>query len=90
MKLWACVKGRVQGVGFRYFVQRHARALGLDGWVRNVADDGVEVEAIGAPEDLERLETLLREGPPGAYVRSVAVSRSEGEADGRGFLVRFI
>jgi len=90
MKLWACVKGRVQGVGFRYFVQRHARALGLDGWVRNVADGGVEVEAIGAPEDLERLETLLREGPPGAYVRSVAVSRSEGEADGRGFLVRFI
>jgi hypothetical protein len=47
-RLHAVVHGRVQGVGFRYFVMREARALGLSGWVRNQADGSVEVEAEGA------------------------------------------
>jgi acylphosphatase len=89
MKLWACVKGHVQGVGFRFFVQHHAEALGLDGWVKNLPDGGVEVQASGEPQALDRFEALLSKGPPGAYVEHVAVSRGEGEADGSGFSVRF-
>jgi acylphosphatase len=90
MTLYARVKGRVQGVGFRYFVQRHARDLGLDGSVRNLGDGGVELEATGSPEDLDRLEALIRQGPPGAHVEHVAAHRGEGEADGSGFSVRFL
>ncbi len=89
MKLYARVRGRVQGVGFRYFVQRYARELGLDGFVRNLGDGGVELEAIGSAEDLDRLEALLREGPPGAHVEHVAAHRGAGEANGSGFSVRF-
>jgi len=89
MRLAARVKGRVQGVGFRYFVQRHARDLGLDGWVRNRPDGGVEVEAIGSTEALDRLEALLHQGPPGARIDHVAAERGPGDPDGAGFAVRF-
>jgi acylphosphatase len=89
MKLYARVKGRVQGVGFRFFVQHHAQALGLDGYVRNLREGGVELEAVGAPESLDRLEALIRRGPPGAHVEHVAAHRAEGEPRGAGFAVRF-
>ncbi len=52
--LHAWVEGRVQGVGFRYFVQDEAQSLGLSGWVRNVGDDKVEVWAEGKQADLNR------------------------------------
>ena len=88
MKLRALVKGRVQGVGFRFFVRAWAEELGLDGWVRNLEDGRVEVEANGLPAHLEQLERLLREGPPGARVDALTVNRSEGQANGSGFDVR--
>jgi acylphosphatase len=63
------VSGMVQGVGFRWFVARHARALGIGGYARNLADGRVEVVASGgASEELARLEQLLREGPAHAQV----------------------
>ncbi len=62
------VRGRVQGVGFRYFVAAHARALGLHGWARNLRDGSVEVQAAGPAEALASLEAVLREGPPHARV----------------------
>ncbi|HEY8417821.1 MAG TPA: acylphosphatase [Limnochordales bacterium] len=65
------VRGRVQGVGFRAFVQRHGRALGLAGWVRNLPDGSVEVVAQGAPETLALLREYLQEGPRRAVVRQV-------------------
>ena len=83
------ISGRVQGVGFRYFVQHHAWDLALDGFVRNVGDGSVEVEAAGHPDDLDRLEALLRKGPRGGHVEHVAAHRAEGDADGLGFSVRF-
>ena len=62
------VCGRVQGVGFRYFVAAHGRALGLRGWARNLLDGSVEVQAAGPLDALESLEARLREGPPHARV----------------------
>lgn len=69
--LHVTVRGRVQGVGFRWFVRERARELGLSGWVKNLGDGSVEVAADGADEALERLRDLLVEGPPGARVAAV-------------------
>jgi acylphosphatase len=66
-------RGRVQGVGFRWFVEREARALGIAGWVRNNADGSVEVLAQGSPEQLAALHTRLRQGPRAARVDDVEV-----------------
>jgi acylphosphatase len=62
------VEGRVQGVGFRNFVQEKAQSLGLTGWVRNVKEDEVEVWAEGAQLDLDKLMEQVRRGPRSAYV----------------------
>jgi acylphosphatase len=63
------VSGQVQGVGFRWFVARHARSLGLGGYARNLPDGRVEVVASGdAAEAMARLEELLRAGPAHARV----------------------
>ena len=65
------VSGRVQGVGFRYFIQRKAQQLGLLGWVRNNDDGTVEVVAEGARLELEQLKRALEEGPRMAQVDRV-------------------
>jgi acylphosphatase len=65
------VKGRVQGVGFRWFVHREAAALQLNGWVRNTEDGHVEVVASGEPEVLAKLTKTLHEGSRGSRVDSV-------------------
>jgi acylphosphatase len=71
------VSGMVQGVGFRWFVARHARALGLGGYARNLPDGRVEVVASDAGgEALGRLEQLLREGP--AHSRVDRLERQDG------------
>jgi acylphosphatase len=67
------VSGRVQGVGFRYFVEKNAARIGVTGWVRNLDDGGVEVHAQGSAAQLTELEGLLREGPRWAEVRGVEV-----------------
>ena len=65
------VRGRVQGVGFRWYVEREARALGLGGWVRNNVDGSVEVLAMGTPQQLSALRGKLREGPRASRVDAV-------------------
>jgi acylphosphatase len=70
------VSGRVQGVGFRYFVAQRARALGLAGWVRNLPDGRVEAFIEGLPGQLEQIEALLGEGPPLARVDGVESSEA--------------
>ncbi|HEY6220906.1 MAG TPA: acylphosphatase [Candidatus Eisenbacteria bacterium] len=69
----ARVEGRVQGVGYRYFVQSRAEELRLGGSVRNMPNRSVRVEAEGPREVLEALIEILREGPPGARVDCVDV-----------------
>jgi acylphosphatase len=66
------VTGRVQGVGFRRFVEVRARALGLAGWVRNLHDGSVEVIAGGDAAALDALRADLRRGPRGAEVDEVS------------------
>ena len=65
------VRGRVQGVGYRYFAQRSAAALGLAGYTRNLDDGRVEVYAVGPPARLKELGGLLYRGPRWADVRGV-------------------
>lgn len=84
-RLTATAIGHVQGVGFRYWTLRHARRLGVTGWVRN--DPGgraVEVVAEGSPGAIDELERLIRRGPPGSVVERVESRRdtASGELDG--------
>ena len=71
MVLHFLIQGRVQGVGFRWFVQREASELELRGWVRNTEDGHVEVLAAGNPADLEELRQSLKRGPRGSRVDRV-------------------
>ncbi len=77
------VKGRVQGVGFRWFVHREAADLGLRGWVRNTEDGDVEVLAAGEPDQLKDLMKALAQGSRGSRVDKVIehqLAESEGVA----------
>jgi acylphosphatase len=70
-RLRAVVRGRVQGVGFRASVLHEGTKLGLAGWVRNLSDGSVELEAEGEGEALERLLAFCKRGPRSARVDSV-------------------
>ena len=88
-RLVARVSGRVQGVGFRWWIRRHAERLGLTGWVMNPDDErSVELVAEGSPAALDELERLIRQGPSGAIVESVDVRRepASGEYDAFGIV----
>ena len=88
-RLTARITGRVQGVGFRWWVRRHADGLGLTGWVMNDNDErSVELVAEGAVDALDELERLVSRGPPGALVDAVERRRepASGEFDGFGIV----
>jgi acylphosphatase len=74
------IRGRVQGVGYRWWARSGARQLGLDGWVRNRGDGSVELLAAGPVTGVERLAELCRQGPTGARV--VSLERFEAEDPG--------
>lgn len=74
-RLEATARGRVQGVGFRYFVVRRALDLGLVGWVANAADGSVRCVAEGSAAAIAVLEAELRAGPMGAVVDEVDAVR---------------
>ena len=83
MVLHFLVQGRVQGVGFRWFVHREASELALRGWVRNTEDGHVEVVAAGEAEDLAELRASLRQGPRGSRVdRLIEHTLADTEAEG--------
>lgn len=74
------IAGQVQGVGFRWAAQSVAADLGLHGWVRNLRDGRVEVQAAGDGAAIDRLLTWCRQGPPGARVEDVAAERLDSSA----------
>ncbi|RZS60835.1 acylphosphatase [Xylanimonas ulmi] len=65
------VRGRVQGVGFRFWTTDTAYSAGLSGWVRNRDDGAVEAELEGAPDAVDGVLAALRQGPPLAHVTAV-------------------
>ena len=82
MVLHFLIQGRVQGVGFRWFVHREASELELRGWVRNTEDGDVEVLASGTAEDIAELRASLKKGPRGSRVDRV-VEHHLDEAEAR-------
>lgn len=87
-RLTARVHGYVQGVGYRFFVQRQAGALGLRGYTRNLGNGDVEVVAEGERARLEQLLHALRRGPTAADVESVAVEWNAGTGIFSSFQIR--
>ncbi len=84
------IKGLVQGVGFRAFVRRHAKRLGVFGYVRNLPDGfTVEVVAEGPDEAIEQLIDIVRRGPPGAVVEDVDVEYEEPRNEFTDFEIRY-
>lgn len=73
------VTGRVQGVGFRWFVRAEARPLGITGWIRNREDGAVVGEVEGREDALDALEAVLEVGPPSAIVTNVEITEVSDE-----------
>ena len=88
-RLHAIVEGRVQGVGFRAFVERNALQLGITGWVRNRWDGTVEVTAEGDRATLDQLLTTLRRGPSASRVSQVKSQWKPATGDFNRFSIRY-
>ena len=88
LRLEATVRGRVQGVGFRYFVVLRARELGLVGWVANEPDGSVRCVVEGPATSLDRLEAALGSGPTGAIVEAVGAVRMPATGEFDRFAIR--
>ena len=82
------ISGRVQGVGFRYFVESRAAAEGLHGWVRNLADGRVEVMFEGDEASVDRAEASLWRGPSGAAVDDITIEAAAPAGRATGFSIR--
>jgi acylphosphatase len=81
------VIGRVQGVGYRWFVMRKAKSLGLTGCVKNRFDGSVEIEVQGDGENLDLFELAVRDGPRLAVVSDLISEEIEVRNDERGFQI---
>ena len=82
------IGGRVQGVGFRFFTETLAAVEGLHGWVQNLDDGRVEVLFEGEQESVDRAESRLRRGPPGARINSFSAEPVAPSGRPTGFAIR--
>ena len=88
-KVHAIIKGDVQGVGYRWFVEKTASAAGIDGWVRNLSDGSVEIEAEGLKEILENFLETLKTGHNWAHVNEIEAEWARAEdVKAGGFRIR--
>ena len=83
------LRGRVQGVGFRAFVLRNAKVLGLTGWVRNVGYDQVETVAEGNIDVLMKFEGIIKIGPPSSHVDKINTVKEPASGEFKRFSVRY-
>lgn len=88
IRLHATVHGRVQGVGFRFFVMETARDTDVSGWVRNRYNGTVEVVAEGSQEELDKLEKALKQGPRSSNVTRVDAHWHAATGEFSGFTVK--
>ncbi|MBN1127923.1 MAG: acylphosphatase [Chitinispirillaceae bacterium] len=88
-RIHACVTGRVQGVGFRYYARDMAFKARLTGWVWNMFDGGVELEAQGPEEHVASFLRDIRTGPPLSHVSDVQVNELPVKEDEKGFEIRY-
>lgn len=85
----AVVRGRVQGVGFRYSTRKLAASFGVQGWVRNQPDGSVRIWAQGSADSVAQLMTFLHRGPGGASVTSVDAHEVDPDPDLTRFEIRY-
>jgi|WetSurMetagenome_2_1015567.scaffolds.fasta_scaffold195268_2 acylphosphatase len=88
-RIGAVVRGRVQGVGFRYFTRDRAQACSLTGWVQNMPDGAVELEAQGAVKILDDFTAEIKTGPSFSHVSEVTINELPVEEREKGFEIRF-
>ncbi len=86
-KVW--IRGRVQGVCFRYYAQMEAERLGIRGWVRNLPDGSVAALICGDEKQLAAMRAWLSHGPPMAQVEEIRTEVYEGPCPGGGFRIKF-
>ena len=77
MKIDITVSGKVQGVGFRYHTKRTADLLGITGWVKNLSNGDVDIEAHGREEQLNKFKRWCKSGPPMAEVSEINIKEVE-------------
>ena len=82
-------RGRVQGVGFRYFVRDKASRYGIKGWVRNCSDGSVEIHAEGQKESMDEFMAAVKEGPLFGHVSDVEIEKVEPKNIYSGFSIEF-
>lgn len=87
-RLHAFVSGRVQGVGFRYFVRSAAQSLGVGGWARNLRDGRVELLAEGSQTELQDLLNEVRKGPSASAVIDIEETWSDATGEFENFRVK--
>jgi acylphosphatase len=83
------ISGRVQGVAYRYFAEKYAKAFGVKGWARNLYDGRVEVLAEGSHDDIDRFLARLREGPRLALVEGFDITWEEFTGEFQDFSIKF-
>ena len=83
------VRGRVQGVGYRYYTQHSAAALGITGFVRNLTDGNVEIIAEGEPAALDELVHIVKEGPGFSFVDGVDIKKIPVEGTFLQFSIKY-
>jgi len=86
-RIHATVRGRVQGVSFRFFVQQNASKIGVNGWVRNRLEGSVELEAEGEKYKLEQLLAVIKQGPRNSRVDEVEVEWLESHQTSSQFVI---
>ena len=83
------IRGRVQGVGFRYFTQREGERLGLVGWVKNLSNGDVEAEAEGDEAQVDAFVEAIRRGPPASRILNYQINEIPANHRDTAFDIRF-